>query len=106
MPWRDLALIPPPMPGIVPSILDLLTPDIAVAPAAVHRQRLRSADLRNRLVPTSPIAHRLLGDFPRRAPRRLHGRNVRGKPGPPATHLPPLASLARLRRSGSRDRRE
>src|SRR5881396_4267885 len=47
---------------------------------AVCRQRLRRADLRDRLVPTAPAGDRIIGHLARHPARHVHGRNVSGQP--------------------------
>ena len=59
----------------------------AGAAAALRRQRLRRADLRNRLVPAAAAGHRLVGRLARRAARHVHGRHVPRQPAAAALHL-------------------
>ena len=73
--------------------------------AAVRRQRLRRADLRNRLVPAAAARHRIVGRVARRAARHVHGRHVPRQPVAAARDLAAAASAARLRVPGARDRR-
>ena len=58
----------------------------AAPPAAVRRQRLRGADLRNRLVPAAAARHRIVGGLARRAARHVHGRHVPRQPAAAALH--------------------
>src|SRR4051794_33843461 len=58
---------------------DRATSELARAAPVVRRQRLRGADLRDRLAPTLAACHRLDRCFPRRIAGDLHGRYVCGK---------------------------
>ena len=52
---------------------------VAVAPRSVHWQRLRCADIRDRLVPASGTGHWRVGHFAGCAARNVHGRDVSGQ---------------------------
>ena len=59
----------------------------ARAAAALRRQRLRRAHLRNRLVSAAPARDRLVGGVAGRAARHVHGRHVPGQPAAAALRL-------------------
>ena len=69
----------------------------AAAPAAVRRQRMRGADLRDRLVPADRAGDRFVGRVARRAARHVHGRHVPRQPAAAAVRVAGAASAARLR---------
>ena len=76
----------------------------SAARAAVHRQRLRRADLRDRLVPAAQPDRRIVRRVDGRAARHVHGRHVHRQPVPLEVHLAQAASAPRLRDARSRDR--
>jgi hypothetical protein len=79
-------------------------PPVSSAGSAVCRQRLRCVDLRNRLVPTARIRYRLDERIAGRPARDVHGRAVRGQPGPsPNQSGTALPSAPRIRVDRSRD---
>src|SRR5262249_62053913 len=65
------------------------TSSSSCAVPAVRRQRLRRADLRNRLVPAPAARHRLVVDLAGHPARDLHGRPVPGQPASAAASLGP-----------------
>ena len=77
----------------------------AGAAAVVCRQRLRGADLRDRLVPDAGAVRRLLIGVDRRAARNVHGRDVSRQLSAAALHLAASSSAEGLRAARDRDRR-
>ena len=75
------------------------------AVAVVRRQRLRGADIRNRLVPDAGAVRRLLVGFDRRAAGNLHGRDVSRQLPPAAVHLAAASSAQGLCAARDRHRR-
>ena len=79
-----------------------MAPDPA---AALCRQRLRGADIRDRLVPDAGAVRRLLIGVDRRAAGHVHGRHVPRQLPAAAFHLAQTPSVEGLRPSRDRDRR-
>src|ERR1039458_3431449 len=69
---------------------------LPAAGGAVCRERLRRADLRNRLVSDAPIGDWIVGGFARSLARHLHGWDVLGEPGVAARRFAAAASVARI----------
>ena len=82
-----------------------LTPLSSCAVPAIHRQRLRRADLRDRLVSAPAAGHRIVVDLARHPARHVHGRHVSRQPAALADRVRAPASAARLRRARARHRR-
>ena len=78
---------------------------LSLCPAAVRGQRMRGADLRDRLVPDVAARARVVGGLHRGAAGNLHGRDVPGQPGACALRFAPAAPLAGLRHPRNRHRR-
>ena len=80
-------------------------PPVSISARALRGQRLRGADLRDRLVPDVATRAGVVGGVDRRAARNLHGRDVPRQPGACALRFSPSASAARLRHARNRGRR-
>src|SRR6266705_2020640 len=63
---------------------------------AFCRQRLRRADLRDRLVPTAPAGDRIVLHLARHPARHVHGRDVPGQPAVVANDFRAASPAARL----------
>ena len=84
------------VPDSIPTIAARIAPLSAGAAAALRRQRLRGADLRDRLVSAAPAGHRLVGGLAGRAARHVHGRHVPRQPLPAALHFRAASPAAGL----------
>src|SRR5262249_4007272 len=71
----------------------------SVAPRIVHRQRLRSIDLRTGLVADPGTHHRRVRDFVGSAAGNIHGRNVPGQSSVSTIHFSRAPSSTRVRRA-------